>query len=408
MTRRVVVTGTGNLTALGDTWSSFKEALADNRSAAQFMPAWREVNGLNCYIGAPLTFTPPSHYKRRALRSMGRVAQLAVRATECALQDAGLLQDQALLKGGRVGVAYGSATGSPDALLEFVSTLTTGDASDLKATSYLRSMSHTAAVNIGVFFGLTGRVLTTSSACTAGSQAIGFAYETIKHGLQDIMVAGGADELTVAHSAVFDALLATSSRNDRPTSTPAPFDVDRDGLILGEGAGTLVLEDLEHAEARGANVLAEVVGFATNADGAHITQPNAATQEKCIRMAIADAGLNAADIGYVSAHGTATETGDVSESHATHSVLGNVPVSSLKGHIGHTLGACGATEAWATIMMMQDGWFAPTLNLRTVDPACATLDYIVGEPRRLEPEFTMSNNFAFGGINTSLILRRTR
>ena len=406
MSRRVVVTGAGNLTALGDEWPTFRQALAEHKSAAQFIPTWTEVADLNCYVGAPLEFAPPSHYKRRALRSMGRVAQLAVRATECALMDAGLLEDRALLNSGRVGVAYGSATGSPDALLEFVSTLTAGDASDLKATSYLRSMSHTAAVNIGVFFGLTGRVLTTSSACTASSQAIGFAFETIKHGQQDIMLAGGADELTVAHSAVFDALLATSGRNDAPTSTPAPFDANRDGLILGEGAGTLVLESLEHAQARGANVLAEIVGFATNADGAHITQPNAETQEICIRMALDDANLSRDAIGYVSAHGTATDTGDISETQATQRVLGAVPISSLKGHVGHTLGACGAMEAWATAMMMTEGWFAPTLNLKQVDPLCGDLDYIIEQPRNIDTEYAMSNNFAFGGINTSLILRR--
>jgi 3-oxoacyl-[acyl-carrier-protein] synthase II len=331
---------------------------------------------------------------------------MAVRASELALEDAGLLGSP-ILTSGRAGVAYGSATGSPDALLEFVSTLIERDISSLKATSYLRSMSHTAAVNIGVFFNMSGRVLTTSSACTASSQAIGFSYETIRQGYQDVMLAGGSDELTVVHCAVFDSLLATTEMNGEPEHTPKPFDIRRDGLVLGEGASTLVLEALDHAQARGANILAEVVGFATNSDGVHLTQPNRETQATCIADALAASGLTAADIGYVSAHGTATETGDVSESHATHEVLGRVPISSLKGHMGHTLGACGGIEAWATIMMLRDGWMAPTLNLTEPDPMCADLDYVTGNGRRAEFEFAMSNNFAFGGINTSLILRRT-
>lgn len=402
MPRRVVVTGAGNLTGLGHDWSSFKAGLEQGVSAVRDMPDWHGVEGLSCYMGAPVDFELPAHYTRRVLRSMGRVAQLGVYATELALTDAGL-KDDPLLKSGRVGVAYGSATGSPDALLEFVSTLSNADATPLKATSYLRGMSHTAAVNVGVYFGLTGRVLTTSSACTASSQAIGFAYETIRSGLQDAMVAGGADELTVAHSAVFDSLLATSSRNEFPTETPRPFDVDRDGLVLGEGASTLILEEREHAVARGAKILAEVVGFATNSDGAHITQPNSNTQAECLRAALSSAGIEFEDVGYVNAHGTATLRGDPSEIEATREVFPGVLLSSLKGHLGHTLGACGGIEAWATLMMMNDGWFAPTLNLCALDSSCEGVEHVYGQGRELQTGYVMSNNFAFGGINTSLI-----
>jgi len=401
-TPRVVITGAGHITALGHDWETFRSALQAGRSAVQAMPDWQHVEGLQCRLGAPARFDMPGHFSRKDLRSMGRVARLGVRATELALLDAGLREHEAL-HAGRMGVAYGSATGSPDALLEFVSTLQQNDARTLKATSYLRGMSHTAAVNIGVYFGLTGRVLTTSSACTASSQAIGFAFETIKQGYQDVMLAGGADELTVAHSAVFDALYATSTANDKPTQTPRPFDLERDGLVLGEGASTLVVESLSHARQRNATILAEIVGFATNADGRHITQPNTETQAACIRLALEDAQLSAADIGYVNAHGTATDQGDVSEVEATRAVLPGVPMSSLKGHLGHTLGACGGIEAWASVMMMREGWFAPTLNLSSVDPACEGVTHIQGAPLRLSPRYVMSNNFAFGGINTSLI-----
>jgi 3-oxoacyl-[acyl-carrier-protein] synthase II len=285
--------------------------------------------------------------------------------------------------------------------------LTEMDTQSINATTYIKMMSHTAPVNIGVFFGLTGRVITTSSACTSGSQGIGYAYESIRAGHQLAMLAGGAEELDVTAATVFDTLFATSSRNDTPQLTPRPFDAERDGLVIGEGACTLVLEELEHARARGAVIHAEIVGFGTNSDGQHVTQPNAETMAIAMRLALRDAQLEPAAIGYVNAHGTATDHGDIAETTATHAVFGErMPISSLKSYTGHTLGACGALEAWITLEMMREGWFAPTINLQRVDPRCGALDYIVGDGRALQTEYAMSNNFAFGGINTSLILRR--
>jgi 3-oxoacyl-[acyl-carrier-protein] synthase II len=221
------------------------------------------------------------------------------------------------------------------------------------------------------------------------------------------MIAGGAEELCVTEAAVFDTLFATSVRNDAPETTPRPFDADRDGLVLGEGAGTLILEDWEHARARGATIYAEVAGFGTNSDGCHITHPNAETMRRAMELALADADLSPSAIGYVNAHGTGTQQGDVAESQATWNVFGGkVPVSSLKSYMGHTLGACGALEAWISIEMMRDGRFAPTVNLTQVDSRCADLDYIVDRSRKLDCEYIISNNFAFGGINTSLVFRR--
>jgi 3-oxoacyl-[acyl-carrier-protein] synthase II len=258
-----------------------------------------------------------------------------------------------------------------------------------------------------VYFGLQGRVIPTSSACTSGSQGIGYACEAIRFGLQDAMVAGGAEELCVSEAAVFDTLYATSTRNDAPKTTPAPFDKSRDGLVIGEGACTLVLEERERALGRGARIYAEIVGFASNSDGDHVTHPNTNTMERVMRMALAEADLSADAIRYINAHGTATEHGDIAESQATFRIFGQkTPVSSLKGHFGHTLGACGALESWATIRMMQGGWFAPTRNLKTIDERCGDLDYIKGEGRELEVDVAMNNNFAFGGINTSLIFAR--
>jgi len=399
--RRVVITGIGGITPLGHDWPSISAAFKANTCAITSMPDWQRIEGLICHMAAPCEFSPPAHYRRRTLRSMGRVAQLAVRASELALVEAGYKKGDDWLSSGQVGVAYGSAQGSVEGMQEFFGLLNDHTTEELKSTSYIRAMTHTAPVNIGVYFGLTGRVLTTTTACTAASQAIGFACEAIQNGQQTMMLAGGADELTAIHSAVFDSLLATSKSNDSPTIASRPFDKDRDGLVLGEGACTFVLEELEHAQTRGATILGEVAGFATNADGAHITRPQAQTQTLCIEMALANAGLDASDIGFVSAHATATEYGDSAEAQALQQAgMANVPVASLKGHIGHTLGACGSIEAWAALMMMNDGWFAPTLNL--VEPNCGELDYVMEGGRSLETDYVMSNTFAFGGIPRAL------
>jgi 3-oxoacyl-[acyl-carrier-protein] synthase II len=337
---------------------------------------------------------------------MSRVALLATRASELALTDAGLLDDP-VLQSGATGISYGSSTGSTEATTDFANMLINHDMTGVTATTYIRMMGHTAAINIGVFFGLKGRIITTSSACTSGSQGIGYAYEAIKYGRQTLMVAGGAEELCPTEAAVFDTLYATSTMNDKPSQTPRPFDRDRDGLVIGEGAGTLILEELEHARARGATIYAEIVGYGTNADGGHVTQPDTSTMRIAMELALQDAVLAPEAIAYVNAHGTATDRGDIAESTATQALFGSrMPISTLKGNLGHTLGACGAVEAWATIEMMNHGWFAPTLNLRNPDPRCGELDYLMDSGRQLDAEYTMSNNFAFGGINTSLIFKR--
>ncbi|GHU33995.1 beta-ketoacyl-ACP synthase II [Betaproteobacteria bacterium] len=407
--RRVVVTGMGGISPLGCEWHEIEARLRACRNAVCYMEEWSGVRGLNTRLGVPAVefFLPPERYSRKALRGMGRVAILACRASELALADAGLLEETALLSSGRVGVSYGSSAGTQDAIADFGRLINTNEVNGLNANSYIRMMGHTAPVNIAVFFGLQGRVHTTSSACTSGSQGIGYAYETILHDHADIMIAGGAEELGVSYSAVFDTLYATSTKNDSPRLTPRPYDRDRDGLVIGEGAGTLILEEYEHAKARGAKMYAEVVGFGTNCDGTHITQPRADTMATAMRLALAAANLPPEAIAYVNGHGTATELGDIAESQAMHGVFGSaMPISSLKSYIGHTLGAAGALEAWFTIAMMRANWFAPTLNLDNVDPRCADLAYIRGEGLALECEYVMSTNFAFGGINTALIFRR--
>ena len=405
--KRVVVTGMAGVTAFGNDWPSIRERLQAGRSAVVTMEEWGAYDGLNTRLAAPITdFTLPSHYNRKQTRSMGRVSQLATVATELALQRSGLLGNE-VLTDGRTGIAYGSSIGSTAPISAFGTMLNDKSTEHITATTYVQMMPHTTAVNAGLFFGLRGRVIPTSSACTSGSQAIGYAAEAIRHGYQTVMVAGGAEELCPSEAAVFDTLFATSQMNEQPELSPRPFDAGRDGLVIGEGAGSLVLESLDHAQARGATILAELVGYASNCDAAHVTQPQKATMQICMQMALDQAGLTADQIGYISAHGTATERGDIAESQATHAIFGSqTPISSLKSFFGHTLGACGAVEAWLGLEMMAEGWFAPTLNLENPDPACGALDYIQGSGRQLQIDYLMSNNFAFGGINTSLIFKR--
>ena len=405
--RRVVVTGMGGVTAFGSTWADVESRFRAGRNAVRSMPEWERITDLGSRLGAPIDdFAPPAHWTRKQQRSMGRVSQLAVRAAELALADAGLRED-ASIRDGRMGVSCGSSVGSTPDILNFTEMLKTGSSATLDANSYVRLMPHTTTANVGIFFGLTGRIIPTSSACTSGSQGVGYAYEAIRFGRQQMMLGGGAEELCPSEAIAFDFLYAASRRNDAPHTTPRPYDRDRDGLVIGEGGGMLVLEDHDCARARGARIHAEIVGFASNSDGAHVTRPEEATMRRVMEMALEDAGLPASAIGYVNGHGTATEHGDIAESRATEAVFGKrMPFSSQKSYLGHTLGACGALEAWFTIEMMKHGWFAPTVNLENVDPRCGELDYVTGGGRELDVEYTMTNNFAFGGVNTSIVLRR--
>lgn len=406
--QRVVITGAGNISPLGDSWQEVRENLLSQQNAVRYMTEWDIYPDLKTRLGAPIeNFELPKHYKAKQKRSMGRVSQMAVLSTERALEQAGLLGDP-ILKSGDVGISYGSAAGSSKAGMEFFNLLANQSLEDITTTTYIRIMSHTAAVNIGVYFGVQGRMYTTSSACTAGSQGVGFAYEAIRAGTQKVMIAGGAEELSVTQAAVFDTIFAASTKNAAPETSPSPFDKNRDGLVLGEGATTLILESYEHAQARGAEILAEVIGFGTNTDGGHIVRPQQSTMQRVMELAMEDADISTDEIGFVSAHATATDQGDVFESHATYDVVGKKPINSLKSYTGHGLGACATFELWSCINMMNEGWFAPTLNLTEVDERCADMDYVKGEPREIKTDVFMTNNFAFGGINTSLIIRSAR
>lgn len=405
MARRVVVTGMGVVSPLGNDVETAFARLKTFENCVQTLPELAEYRGLNTRLGCRTAFEKPAHWTRKTTRTMGVVSMYALAATEQAVAQAGL--DDATLQNGRTGVAYGSCSGSIPPLLDFYSMLETKEVAGITSGTYIKLMPQTTACNLSVHFKTHGRLVPTGTACTSGSLALGNAAELIRWGVQDVMIAGGGEEFSPTQVAVFDTLYATSLKNDAPRTTPAPYDADRDGLVVGDGAATFILEAYEHARARGAKILAELVGFAETTDGTHVTNPNAETMAFALKAALANAGLDGAAIGYVNGHGTATKAGDAAETAATRAVFGRaVPISSVKSYTGHTLGACGALEAALTVKSLATGWYPPTLNLKQPASDCAELDYLVGEGRQIDAEYAMTNNFAFGGVNTSLVFRR--
>lgn len=407
MRRRVVVTGMGVVTPLGSELGKVEAALREGKSGVRHMPEWDAVGHMLTRLGAPADVPELAKLPRKVARLMGRVSLLTTVATEQAIAQAGLTKAE--LESGKVGIAHGSTHGSSSeneawARKLFMERGLLG----LSATSYLKFMSHTTASNLALHFGIRGRVMTTCAACVSASQGIAYGYEAIRNGAAEAMVCGGAEELHFSHAGIFDVMHATSSlHNDRPDTSPRPFDKDRDGLVVGEGAGTFVLEDYERAKALGKPMIAEVLGFATNCDGTNLTSSSRESMAIAMKGALDDARLDASDIGYVNAHATATDLGDMLESQATHDVFGDrAPVSSLKGHMGHTLGACGAIEAALAIQMMRGGYIIPTRNLEEPDPRCAPLDYVRGAVREARFDRFLANKFAFGGINVSIVFGR--
>ena len=404
--KRVVITGMALASPLGCTREKAFESLLTLENSVVYLPELEQYERLNAKLCAPVKdFIIPKHFNRKVLRTMGPVSVMSVATAEEALKDAGLFADE-IITNGQTGVSYGSSSGSLEPLIDFHSLQVSKEVKNVNSGTYVKMMPQTTTVNLSLYFKTTGRLIPTSTACTSGSMGIGYAYEAIKYGNQTVMIAGGAEELHVSQIAVFDTLYATSQKNSTPNLTPSPFDKNRDGLVIGEGAGTLVLEEYEHAKKRGAKIYAEIIGFGTSTDGTHITSPNQDTMKNALALALKDANISPDDIGYVNAHGTATINGDIAESNATYEIFKRpVPISSLKSYTGHTLGACGAIESILSIDMARKKWFAPTINLNDVDEKCAGLDYIKGSGRELDTKIVMSNNFAFGGINTSLIFK---
>jgi len=403
--RRVVVVGMGLRSPIGNTLEEFVKSLQERRSGICLMPEWQDVKRLRTRLAGMCKIEREEELiPRQYRRSMGRVGILAALSAMDAVKGSGLREEE--IASPICGVSYGSTEGSISNQREYIrKMLLNRTLEGIPASWYLKCMSHTCASNLSVLFHTRGPFIASCTACVSGAQGVGFGYEAIKSGKADIMITGGADEVDFLSAAVFDLMMATSSNyNDRPSETPRPFDANRDGLVVAEGAATLILEEYERAKHRGAPILGEIEGFWTNGSGRHLTNSDARSMEECLLAALKDARRNPAEIQHVNAHATATSHGDEVEAIVINKIYGpDVPVTSLKGYMGHTMGACGAIEVIANLLMMRDGFMASTLNLENPDPALPPLKHVMGESWDQRFRVGVSNNFAFGGVNTSLV-----
>jgi 3-oxoacyl-[acyl-carrier-protein] synthase II len=408
--KRAVITGYGVVTPIGYSVEEMMRALDAGACATRAMPPeWNRFGKLRCQVGAPVELRDPKAIPRALRRTMSPMSIFAVQASVQALKHAGIDPD-VIPRDPRIGCIMGSTTGSSIALTQTYQTLFSGAEYEmLGASEFFRCISHTVALNVAQYFSVKGVVSATSAACASGLQAVGAAYDQIRLGRQDVVICGGAEELHETVVGSFDILYAASSKfNASPSLTPRPFDVKRDGLVCGDGAGAIVLEEYEHALKRGAKILAEVVGYHTCSNGIHVSQSDDAAMALCMRTALNTAGLSARDIGYVSAHATGTPQGDAAEAKAIRAVFGaDVPVSSLKGNMGHTLGGSGPIELAATVEMMNSGVIYPTHNLEEVDPACSGIGHVREKTSHRFTAF-LKNSFAFGGINSAIACRVLR
>lgn len=403
--KRVVVTGMGCVSPLGIGVDALMQGLAAGRNSVCRMDDWTHYKGLNSLVGAPAPLENEKAIPRQQRRSMGRMSLFAAQAAKQAELDSGL--DAAAMESERCGCVTGSTMGSAGSINDtFETMLPDRDLSLLNSTKFFQCVSHTTAMNISQYIGIRGMVLSTAAACASGLQAVGTAADLIRSGRQDIVFCGGAEELHPTVTGSFDILYATSTGfNDAPQQTPRPFDRNRDGLVCGEGAGILVLEEYEHAKARGANIVGEVTGYYTCGSSTHVSQSDSESMIRCMRTALAEAQLNPEQIDYISAHATATLHGDEKEVEAIQTVFGSqTPVSSLKGNLAHTLGASGAIELIASLKMMEQGVLYPTHNLTEIDPACAGVEHIT-EIHETPVNAFLKNSFAFGGINAALVCK---
>jgi len=405
--RRVMVTGIGFRSPIGNSLSELQESLEKNRSGIKYISKWEQLENLRTKVAGVCEDIDEMSIPRKHRRSMGRVAILAALATQDAVNDSGL--DERKIASSECGLSFGSTAGSSHSMESFLKQIFENRSlKGLQSSTYLKFMSHTCAANLAMMYQVQGPVIASCTACVSGSQGIGFAYEAIQRGRTNIMLSGGAEEMHFMDAVIFDIMHATSTKyNNNPNMTPRPFDIERDGLVVGEGGACLVLEDYEHAKKRGAKIYAEIAGYGTNCDGSHLTNPSDKGMLGAMNRALEDAEMNNDDIQHINAHATSTEAGDIAESIATYSLFKDtVPVSAFKGYMGHTLGACGAIESIITILMMREGFIAPTRNLNNPDPDCAPINHVKGEVREYKFSIGMNNNFAFGGINTSLIFKK--
>ena len=409
MERRVVISACSAITPIGHGKKEIVRHLIEGVSGVKKLRTDDLLSGyIDSGVFGTVDYPVAYDFKRQHRKTMGPVSFYACQVAKEVLEESGLEND--FITSGRLGVAFGSTHGSPTVQREIYKSFfseSRSKFSSIGAVDYLKSMVHTTAVNITKMFGITGRVISSSTACTTSSQSIGFGYEMIKYGMQDAMLCGGADEYDTTTVAVFDSLMACSTEfNDTPHLTPRPFEERRDGLVVGEGAGAVLLEEYESAKKRGANILAEIIGFSCNNNGGDLILPNLDGITETIRLGLEDAGIGYESVDCVSAHATATKMGDVIEAQAIGRIYGDSPVvTGLKSYMGHTMGSCGAIETIITIYMMEEGFIAPTLNLDKVDERCAMIKHAVN---LLESDIRIAaiQNFAFGGVNTCLMLKK--
>ncbi len=403
----VVVTGIGIISPLGHGFEPLIRALLAGESGVREIPELENVGGLRSRLAAPVTGIDPKQIPRKIRRSMSQMSVYAYLASQQALTMADYPTDQ--LSSGRTGVVVGSTLGSTETSEKFFADYFRDYSLErMKSGLFFQLMGHSCAANIAQSLGITGRVMAPSAACATSCQAIGYAYEQIAFGRQDAILCGGADEFHPLTAATFDMMNAASIRyNQQPEEAPRPFDLNRDGIVCGEGSGILLLEKKSLAEARGAEVLAEVIGFATTSDTSSIATPDVEAMLKCMQLALEDAGISATELDYINAHATGTLQGDVAEAEAICRLAGDqVPVSSLKGHLGHTMAASGSIELSASIGMMHCGELVATRNLQQVDGRCGGLFHLQ-KNLKIQPKIILKNNFAMGGINSTVIIRST-
>ncbi len=405
-TRRVVVTGVGLNSPLGNSYNELFENLKNSKSGIEYIPEWENVKNLSTKVAGRVKNIDFKQIPRKYRRSMDRVAQLCAISTTEALEDADLPEEIRISK--RCGLSFGSTMGGNKTMFEYVPEIKENMSfRGQNSMGFLKIMSHTVSANIAQMFSIKGRNIPTCSACTSSAQAIGAGYESIKYGLSDVMICGGGEEHHYLSAGVFDIMnAATTKHNHEPEIASRPFDESRDGLVVSEGSGAIVLEELEHALARNAKIYGEIIGYATSCDGEHITTPSQNGMKQVIETALEDANIDAFDIEYINAHATATKKGDIAESHATYSIFGDKPfVSSTKGHMGHLLGGCGVVETIICLIALNKSFLPQTLNFKKLDPECAPIN-ILRKNMEKNIIIAMNNNFAFGGINTSLILKK--
>lgn len=406
--KRVAITGAGIISPIGNTLKEVFHSLLNNKTGITPVKSWESIKDLKVSIAGSCSNYDVKRINRKDRRTMGSMAIMAALSALDALLMADI--DEKIISSASTGVAMGSTTGSGNVIENtFNDFLKTGGISMLEGTTFMKIMNHSVAANVAAMLKTKGRVISPCCACATSTQAIGEGYEIIKNGYQKVMVCGGADELHFSTAGVFNVLHAASKNSDKISlKTPRPFDTKRDGLVVSEGAGTLILEEYEHAKKRGADILGEIIGYNTCCDGEHMTSPQADGMYRCMKGALESAKCDISEIDYINAHATGTTLGDIAESRAIKMLCNDqIPVSATKGFTGHTLAASGVMETIFSLLMMENSLIIPTLNLEDIDPDCAGI-FHVQKQIKTNLDKVMTSNFAFGGINATLVLNRVK